>query len=173
MLLYNIAYLVHLFLCVEITGRIIGITYQNAFGAGSNQFFELLDRGECKPFIDRRRQGFDDSSGRDSKCHIVGIRRFGNDNFITWVETGHKSKEYSFRSAGCNDDVIDRDIDVEFGIITDQLFPETVNTLTRTIFQNFTLQMTSCIKSHFGGRQIGLADIQMINFYSAFFGLIG
>ena len=150
--LYDITNLIHFLLCVQITGRIIRVTDQDRFGTRSDQLLKPFHRRKSKAFIDSRRNCFDHSSTGNGKRHIVCIRRFGNNNFIPRIQTSHKRKEYSFRASGSDDYIFNIDIDIEFRIIFNQFLTETTNSLTRRIFQYFTVNTAHGLHRDLGSR---------------------
>ena len=95
----QVAYLQHLFHRIEVARGVVGIADEDAFGAGGNQFLELLDRGEREAVVYARRHGDDLGTGRDGEGHIVGIGRLGHDNLVAGVEASHEREQHGLRAS--------------------------------------------------------------------------
>ena len=168
-LLYQITNLIHFSSRIQITGRVIRITYQNTFGPFVYQLFKLLNLRKGETFFDCSRYGTNNCSCRNSKRHIIGIRRFWYNDFITRIQTAQKSKQYSFRTSCCNNDIIRIQMNGIFLIIPNELFPITTIALTGTILKYCAVDMSNRIKGGSRSRQIRLTDIQMIDMDSSLF----
>ena len=112
MFLDEVAYLVHLFLRVEIARRVVGVADEYSFGAGCDELLEFLDGGQREALVDRRWDSHDFGACRDGECHIVGVGGFGHDDFVAGVEACHEGEEHRFGASGGDDDVVDVDVDV-------------------------------------------------------------
>ena len=166
-LLHQITYLIHLPARIQVSRGIIGIAYQNGFRAFINQFLKFFHLGERKSFINGGRNGANNSSGRYGKSHIIGIRRFGHDDFVARVQTGQKSKKHGLGTTRRYNDVISIQMNVITAIIAGELFTIGAITLTRTILQNPAVNVPYGVQGHLGGGQIRLTDVQMIHVRTA------
>ena len=172
-LLHQIANLIHLTARIEVSRGVIRIANQNGPRTFVNQLLELLDLRQRKSFFYRSGYRTDDRSRRNGKCHVIGVCRFGNDDFVARIQAGQKSEQHSLRTSRRDDDVVRRKIDMIFGIISDQLFPVTQISLARAVFQNRPVDITDGIYGRSRSRQIRLADIQMVHMYPSIFSLEG
>ena len=172
-LLHHVTNLVHLAAGIQIAGRIIRVTDQNSFCAFVYQLLELLHFRQGEPFLDGSRHRADHGSGRNGKRHIVGIGRFRHNDLISRIQATQKSKQHRFRTSGSDDDIIGRQVDVIFLIITHQFLAIAAVSLAGTIFQNGTVNITNRIKGRSRSRQGGLTDIQVIHMNSSLFCSIG
>ena len=126
-----------------------------------------------KSFFYRRNNRSHHGAGSNGKSSVVGISRFGNDDFVARIEATHKSKVNGLGASGGNDNVLFGDVDVEAVIISSQFCFQAFNTIAGAVFQYRTVDVSNRIQRHLRSFQIGLTDVEMINFYSAGFGLIG
>ena len=163
-LLDQVAYLVHLAAGIEITCGVVGVA--DKYGAGTlvDEFLEPLDTGQCKSFLYGGGDGADGGTCRHSKGHIVGIGGLGDDNLVAGIEGTHKGKEHGLRTAGGNDDIVGSNLDVILVIILCKFLSIAEITLRWRIFEHLTVNILEGIKSTLRGRQVGLTDIEVINF---------
>ena len=117
-LLYKVTNLIHFTTCIQITGRIVWVTNKNRFRTLIDQFFEFLHFRQRKPFFNGRGNRTDLCSSRNGKCHIIGVCRFRNYDFITRIQTGKEGEKYRFRTSWCNNYIVSRQVDVELCIIS-------------------------------------------------------
>ena len=157
--LHQISQLVHLFLGVKITGRIVGVTNQDGFRTRCDQLLKTLKRRQRKTFVNRRRDGLDYRTTGNGKGHVVGIGRLWHDNLITGIQAGHEREEDSLRSACRDDDIVSRDMDIELVVILDQLLAETTNAFTGRILQHLPIYSTHRLQGNVWSGQIRLTDI--------------
>ena len=117
-LLHQIPNLIHFTTGIQISCRIIRVANQNRFGTFVDQFFEFLHFRQRKPFFNGRGNRTDLCSSRNGKCHIIGVCRFRNYDFITRIQTGKEGEKYRFRTSWCNNYIVSRQVDVELCIIS-------------------------------------------------------
>ena len=166
---HQITYLIHLTTRVKIARWVIGIADKNALCTLVYQFFELLYLGQRKAFFNRCGDGSDGCTRRNGEGHIVSVSRFGNDNLVARVQTGHKSKEHRLRTACGNDNIVGRYVYAEPLIISGELLSVRLIALRGRIFKYRSVDVFQGIKSHLRRRQVGLAYVQVINFRSSGF----
>ena len=121
MFLHQVANLVHLSACIEIACGVVGVTNQDCAGAFVDEFFKLFDLRQRKAFFDGSGHGANARAGRDGEGHIVGVSRFGYDDFVAGIEARHESKEHRFGTARSDDDIVGRETDIVTMIVINQL----------------------------------------------------
>ena len=126
-----------------------------------------------KSFFYRRNNRSHHGTGSNGKGGVVGISRFGNDDFVSRIEAAHKSEINRFGTSGGNDYIFFGDINIKSMIISSQFCFQAFNTIAGAVFQYRTVDVSNRIQRHLRSFQIGLTDVEMIHFYSAGFGLIG
>ena len=108
MLLYQVAYAVHLFLGIEITCRVVGIAYQYGLCTLINQFLELFHFRKTEAFINGGCHCAYYGASADSQGHIVSISRLWNYDFVSRIETGHEGEKHGLGTSAGDNDVIRR-----------------------------------------------------------------
>ena len=103
---------VHLFLRIEITGRVVGIADQDGLRALVDEFLELLHLGQAETFLNGRRDGPDHSTGRNGEGHVVRIGRFRDDDLVARVQAAQESEQHSLTAAAGDDDLISPELDL-------------------------------------------------------------
>ena len=127
--LYKVTNLIHFTTSIEITRRIVRITNQDGLGAFIDQFLEFFHLRKRETFFDGSGNGTDYRSRRNGKSHVVGIRRFRHDDFVTRIQATQKGEQHRFRTTGSDDDIIGIQIDVVFLVIAHQFFTIALITL--------------------------------------------
>ena len=171
-LLDQITYLVHLTAGIKVARRIIGIADEDSPGTLIDQLLELLHLRKRKTFLYRGSDGAHFGTGRNSERHIVGISRFGNNNLITRIQARQEREQHSLGTAGCNDDIIRRQLDIELIIITYQLFAITAISRAGTILQNLTINVAYRVNRDLRRGQVGLSDVQVEYVHTPLLGCI-
>ena len=77
------------------------------------------------------------------------------------------------RTARCDDDIFRREFKPEGFVITDQLVPVRSVAFARAVFENLAVDVLECFQTDFGRFEVGLTDVEVLNFDSSGFGLIG
>ena len=119
--LHQVAYLVHLPAGVEIARRVVGVAYHNGPRVLVDEFLKLLHLGQRKALVDGGGDGADARAGTDGKGHIVGVSRFGNDDFVSRVQAAHEGEKHRLTTSRRDDDVVGRDVDVVLLVVAHQL----------------------------------------------------
>ena len=99
-----------------------------------DEFFKLLHGWQSETIFNGRGNRTNLCARRNGKRHIIGIRWFGNDNFIAWIETREKGKEHRLRTTCCYDNVINRKLYIVGSVILHQLLAIRKKTLRRRVF---------------------------------------
>ena len=120
--LHEVTNLVHLTACIEITRRIVRVTYHDCTCTRIDKFLKLLYLRKRETLVYCRSNSTDLCSCRNGKSHVVGVCRLWNDNLVTRVKTSHKREQHSLRASACDDDIISRDLDVVFLVIAYKFF---------------------------------------------------
>ena len=92
MFLYNLLQMKKFFLRIEIPGRIIWITDNNALGLCSDLFLYLFNWRKGKIFFNIRGYSNDFDTGCYRKTVIISIEWFRRNNFVTGIYASHNSK---------------------------------------------------------------------------------
>ena len=172
-LLHHVAYAVHLLARVEISRRVVRVAYQYAARTLVYQLLEPLHLRQRKALLDRGRDSTYDRTRRDRKGHVIGIRRFRNDDLVSRVQTRHEGEQHSLRPSRRDYDILGRELYLVLVVIPHQFLAQRPVTVARTVFQHLAVYVAQRIQSLLRRRQIGLADVQMIYLDSAAFGGIG
>ena len=120
--LHQVAYLVHLATCIEITRRVVGVTDHDSPCALIDQLLELLHLWQRESLLDGGGDGTNLSTRRDGKSHIVGIGRLWHDDLVAWIQTTEKGKEHSLTTTRGDDDIFCSDVDIVFRVVVHQFF---------------------------------------------------
>ncbi|CCY66234.1 unknown [Prevotella sp. CAG:1124] len=165
-LLYQVAYLVHLPTRIKVSRRVVRITYKDGSRAVVDQLLKLLYLRQGEALFDCRSYCTYLGTGRYGKSHVIGVGRFWHDDFITRIQTRHKGEKYSLTSTACYDYVVGGYIDVVFLIVVDKLRTIAQIPLRRRILENRAVNIPYCVKGNLRSRQVWLTDIQVIDLYS-------
>ena len=171
--LHQIADLAHLLLGIEIARRVIGVADQDCARLRRNLLLKLLHRRQLEPVLDIRLDGFDDSTCRDRKCHIVGVRRVGHNDLVARIEARHVRKHDRLRTAGGNNDLVRRKVDPVLRVVTDHLRPQRLQALRRGILQDLLVKILHRLHGLRRGLDIRLTDVQVIHMHPCQLGCIG
>ena len=172
-LLDQIADAVHLLARIEVARRVVRVTDQNSARALVDKLLELLDLGQREALLDRGRDGADDCSGRDCEGHIVGVGRLGNDDLIAWIEARHKGKQHGLRASRSDDDVVGREFYLILVVVANKLLAQRQKSVAGAILQQFAVDFRERIQTLLRRGQVGLTDIEVVDFHSTTFGRIG
>ena len=171
-LLHQVTDLIHFPTCIQITGRVVRITNQDSLGTFIDQFLEFLYFRQGETFFNGRCNRTDLCSGRDGKCHVVGVCRFRNNDFISRIQAGKEGKKYRFRTSRCNDYIVSRQVDVELCIISHKFLAIASVSGTGAIFQHFTVDVAYRVNRGLRSGQIRLSDVQVKHMDSALLGSV-
>ena len=163
---HQVADLEHFFHRIQVSGRVVGVADEDTFGAGSDELLEFLYRRQLEAFVDRGGDSDDFCSGRYSECHIVGISRFWNDDFIAGIEAGHECEEHGLAASGGDDDIVDVHVDIETLVVLLEFFTERQQAFRWAVLQNLAVYVFEGVESGLRSGQIGLPDIEPVHFDS-------
>ena len=166
--LHEVADLVHLAPCIEVSGRVVGVANHNGTSVLIDQFLKLFNFRQGETLIDSRCNRADSGTCTDSKCHVVGIGWLWNDNLVSRVQTTHESKQHGLATTRSDDDVVGFNVDVVFSVVACQLFPIAQIALTWRVFQQFAVNFLQCVESALGCWKVGLTDVEMIYLRATF-----
>ena len=169
----QIADAVHFAARVEVTRGVVGVANQNAARAGIDELLEFGDVRQGEPLLDGRNDGPDGGACRDGECHVIGVGGFGDDNFVAGVEARHESEEHRFGAACGNDDVVGRELDLILLVIAGQFLAQRTVTVAGAVFENRTVDFLQGIEPHLRRGQVGLADVEMVDFDASGAGRFG
>jgi len=169
----QVAELVHFFLRIEITRRVVGIADEDSLRAGRDKRFELLERRQRETFFNRRRNRLDNRAAGDGEGHVVGVGRFGDNQFVSGVEARHEGEEDRLGTACGDDNIVGIDNNIVLRIVFHQFFAETADTLAGRILQHCTVDAAHGFETAFRCRQVGLPDIEVIDLDTPLYGTVG
>ena len=161
--LHQIADALHLLAGVEVARGVVGVADQDAARALVDQFFELRDVGQRKTLFDRRDDRTDHGARRDGESHIVGVGRFGHDDFVAGVQARHEGEQHRFGTSRGDDDLFGRKFDLVLLVVARQLFAERPVTVAGAVFEYVAVDLLQRCESRLGRRQIGLADVEVVD----------
>ena len=171
--LYNLGQGFQLGFGVEITRGVVGIANQDGLGFGRNHLLKFFDGRQGKAVFDFGDDGARNHPGRNGKPVVVGVERLGNDHFVAGVHAGHKGKENAFRTAVGNENFVFGDMNVVFLVVFHQTFAQREIAGRVAVFHQGQFVIAHRVERHVGRNDVGLTDIEVMNFDAAFFGRIG
>ena len=104
---------------------------------------------------------------------VVGVIRFGDDNLSVGVKNAQAGHQQRLTAAGGDEDVVGRQIHPQLVIIAPHRVDEHGHTGRLGIGQSLAVKIPHGVIVGRGRGQVGLADIQVIDFLSPFLGLHG
>ena len=125
---------------------------------------ELLDRRQREIVVDRRGNRFDLDARFDSEPVVIGVKGLGNQYFIAFTEADRHRHEDGFGSPVGNQQVFITQFDPHTLVIPDQLAPVSLQTGRMAIRKNLIVDIFDRIDRHLRGGNVGLPDIQVIDF---------
>ena len=170
---YELPEAFHLFAAVEVAGWIIGIADYDRLGARGDKRFEFRNWGEGETSFYIRGQRFHYYARGDGKPVIVGIKRFGDDDFVPGVEAAHEPEEDGFGAAGGDDDLVIVDIDANSLVAGGEFAAVAFVAGTVAVFEDFEIEVADGVEGHFGRFDVGLADVEVVDFYPFFLCSLG
>ena len=171
--LHQVTYLVHLATGVEITRGVVGVANHDGAGALVDQLLEFLHLGQRETLVDGGGDGAYLRAGADGEGHVVGVSGLGHDNLVAGVQATEESEEHCLAAARSNDDIVGGDVDIILRVITHQFLAVAQVALRGRIFQNVAVDALQCRQPFSWGRQVGLANVQMIDLCTALLGCHG
>ena len=171
--LHHVADAVHLAAGVEVTRGVVGVADQDAARAVVDQLLELLDRGQRESVLDGGHHRADHGARRNGEGHVVGVGRFGNDDFVARVEARHEGEEHGLGAARGDDDLLGRELDLILLVIGHQLFAQRAVAVAGAVFQHLAVDVFEGFETLLGRGEVGLADVQMVDFRSPGAGRVG
>ncbi len=169
-LLHEVAYLVHLATCVQIARRVVGVADEDGTGVLVDKLLKLLHLRQRESLLNGSGYGANLGSCRDGKRHVVGIGWLRDDNLVARIETRHECEEHCLRSARRDDDVVGGDINLKSLVIFGEFLAIREVSCRWRILQNLAVDVLQGIKSYLRCGQVGLANIEVVDFNAALFG---
>ena len=121
--LYQIAYLVHLLLGIEVARRVVRVADEDGLRVFVNQLLELLHLRQAETFFDGRGDRTDYRSRRDGEGHIVRIGRFRDYYLVARIKTAHEGEKHRLATTCRDDDLIGMELDLVALVIAHQSLP--------------------------------------------------
>ena len=171
--LHEVTNLTHLLLGVQVARRVIGVADKNRPCLRRDLLLKLLHRWQFKAVLDIGLHGLHHRACRDSERHVVGVRRVGHDDFIARVEATHIREHDGLRTTGSDDDLVRREVDTVFGIVTHHLRSQRLEALRRRVRQDILIEFLHCLQRLRWRLDIRLTDVQMIHMCACQFSGIG
>ena len=138
-----------------------------------DQLLELLDRGQCESVLDGGHHRADHGARRYGEGHVVGVGRFGNDDFVARVEARHEGEEHGLGAARGDDDLLGREFDLVLLVIGHQLFAQRAVAVAGAVFQHLAVDVFQGFEPLLRRREVGLADVQVVDLRSPGAGRVG
>ena len=135
-----------------------------------DEFLKLLHLRQRESLLNGSGYGAYLCTSRYGERHIVGVGRFGDDDFVARVEARHECEEHGFGASRRDDDVVGGDVDVKPLVVSCEFLTIRQVSCRRRILQYFAVDVLQGIKSDLRSGQVGLADIEVVDFNTALFG---
>ena len=159
--LHQVAYLLHLAPRIEIARRVVRVADHDGACAVVDEFLEFLHLRQREALLNGGGYRADFRSSRDGEGHVVGVSRFGHDDFIARIEARQEGEEHRLGTARGDDDVIGRHVDVVLGIVPHQFLPVAEVALGGGVFENRPADLLQRVQSHLWCGQVGLSDVEV------------
>ena len=115
---------VHLLLGVQIAGRVVGIADEDGLRALVDQFLELLHLRQAEALVDGGRHRPDHGAGGDREGHVVGIRRFRDDDLVARVQAAQEREQHGLGTAAGDDNLIGPELDLVPVVVPHERLPQ-------------------------------------------------
>ena len=136
MFLTDIRHAKQLFSAVDSTGGIAGITQHDRPGLGIDQLFDFCVIRQGKAVLSMSCNGFQMDRRHGGKSVVVCIKRFGDDDLVTFIGHHHHGKGDGFASRCGHDDIFRGELDADPGVIMYQTFLIHFQSLRGTVCQH-------------------------------------
>ena len=156
---------VHLLLRVQVAGRVVGIADEDGLCALVDQFLELLHLRQAEALVDGGRHRPDHGAGGDREGHVVGIRRFRDDDLVARVQAAQEREQHGLAAAAGDDDLIGPELDLVPVVVPHQRLPQRPISLRRAVFQGVTVDVLEHVQRLLRRRQVRLADVEPIDLH--------
>ena len=121
--------------------------------------------GSANPFSIESHHRADHGARRNGEGHVVGVGRFGNDDFVARVQARHEGEEHGLGAARGDDDLLGRKLDLVLLVVGRQLFAERRGSRRWDCIPapcgRCALRDSSPV---LGRGEVGLADVQVVDF---------
>lgn len=160
----------HFLLIQHNTGGIAGVGDHDGPGIGGDQALDPLPVGIAVALPGISGQSADNAAGCVNEGGIVGIVGFGDDDLGVGVQDGQAGEQQGFTATGGDQDVIVLQLYAQFLIVVLYSVDQNGAAGRGLIFQSAVAELMDRLIEGRGGGQIGLADVQMINFFAFLLG---
>ncbi len=162
------------FLLVENDARgVAGVGDQNGAGVLGDQALDALPFGVAVALPRVGGQGADNAARRVDEGGVVGVIRLGDDDLGVGVEDAQTGHQQRLAAAGGDEDVVGRQIHPQLVIIAPYRVDEHWHTGRLGVGQGLAVKAPHGVIVGRGRGQVGLADVQMIDFLAPLLGLHG
>ena len=169
-LLHQVADPVHLPLGIQIARGVVGIADEDGLRPLVDQFLELLDLGQAEALLDGRDDRPDYRASGDSERHIVRVRRLRDYDLVARIQAAQESEQNRFATAGGNDDIIGRELDLITVIVLHKCLAQRPIALRRAILQRGPVDMLERLQRLRRRGQVRLADVQLVDLHAPVLG---
>ena len=163
----QVADAVHLLACVQVPRGVVGIADQDTARAVVDELFEFRDVGQCESLLDRRYHGAYHGPCGDGEGHVIGVGRLGDDDLVAGVEARHEGEQHGLGTARRDDDVVGRELDLELFVVTYQFLAQRAISVAGAVFEHRTVDLFQGVEPGLRRRQVGLADVQVVDLGAA------
>jgi hypothetical protein len=163
----------HFLLVEDNACGVAGVGDQDGAGVLGDQALDPLPLGIVVALPGVGRQGADNAARRMDEGGVVGVIRFGDDNLGVGVKNAQAGHQQRLAAAGGDEDVVWRQIHPQLVVIAPHCVNEHGHTGRLGIGQGLVVKVPHGIIVSRGRGQVGLADVQVIDFLAFFLRLHG
>ena len=166
MLLCKVQQQLHLRVRQDGAGGVAGICDQNGARAGRERGLELFAGGVEKALLGARRNGVDGCAGGADECAVIRIKRFCENDLVTFVEDAVERDLKRLTAAGRDEDVLRGDVHADAVIVLADGIDRLRHAGRRRIGQRPLMEGTDGVKERGRRGDIRLADVQVIDLFA-------
>ena len=171
MLLRNVEHQVQLLRSEHVAGRVAGVRYHDGAGVLVYARLDPLAVSVEIALLGVGRHGADGRAREGDGGMVVRIERFRDDDLVAVVEqAGHRELQ-SLAAAGGGQDIAVLKLHAYAGVVMLHCVKELGHADRRRVGEHGLGEISERFEKYVRRFNVGLADVQMINFNTAFFGL--
>lgn len=168
-LLDDVSNLEELFFGVEVARGVVGVADHDGLGVGGDGLLELLDGRQCEAALDVAGDGLDLSAAEFGEGVVVGVVRFGDDDFVVGVEADGEGELQGLAAAVGDDDLVGGHLDAMTMVVLAEFLAIGHIAGAVAVGEDADLGLSEDFESALGGLDIGLADVEVIDMDATFF----
>ena len=172
MLFHDFSQLQDFLFGVEVTCRVVRVADHDGLCLRGDDLLELLDGRKGEAVLNSGHDGLHSHAAGDGETVVVGVERFGDDDFVARVEAAVESEQDGLRTARGHDDFIGGEVDVDAFVVLDQLFAAAEDTGGVAVGNHLLVKLLDSLAGAFGCLDVGLPDVEVIDVDTSFLGFV-